>query len=592
MENASIYFRRFLIWRVKHISQKNFILLLSLITGILSGLAAVLLKNTIHYTHHFLTGEFHIENINFLYLAYPVVGIFIAVFFSKNVVKDSLGHGISKILYSLSRGNGKLKRHNNFSSIVASTFTIGFGGSVGAEAPIVLTGASIGSSLGRLFHQNYKTISLLIGCGAAGAISSIFKAPMAGLVFTLEVLMLGLSMASLVPLIISAFSAATVAYFFMGDGAEFSWKLENQFILNNIPFYIILGILGGFISLYFTRMLMWTENNFRKINNPYFRLLAGGLLLSILIFIFPQLYGEGYNTIIAFLNGKKDIVFDNSIFYQFRGYEWVLLALLGLLVLFKVFASAATTGSGGVGGIFAPSLFTGGVMGYFFARLINVSGLWILPESHFTLVGMAAIMAGVLHAPLTAIFLIAEITHGYELFVPLMMTSTISYLTIMYFEPHSIYTKQLARRGELLTHHKDKAVLTLMRLNKVLETDFLPVKSTDTLGSLVKTIAKAKRNLFPVIGSKGQLKGIVLLDDIREIMFNHERYNDTVVEDLMQVPPAFIEINESMDSVMKKFEETGAWNLPVIEDNKYMGFVSKSKIFSVYRRVLIHFSDE
>ncbi|MCW3806006.1 chloride channel protein [Plebeiibacterium marinum] len=592
MESASIYFRRFLIWRVKNISQKRFILILSLFTGILSGLAAVLLKNTIHFTHHLLTGQFHIENTNLLYLAYPVIGIFITVLFAKLIIKDSLGHGVSKILYSLSKGGGKIKNHNNFSSIIASTFTIGFGGSVGAEAPIVLTGASIGSSLGRLFHQNYKTISLLIGCGAAGAVSGIFKAPMAGLVFTLEVLMLGLSMASLVPLIISAFSAASVAYFFMGDGAEFSWHLENQFVLNNIPFYIVLGILGGLISLYFTRMLMWTENKFRKIDNPYFRLLAGGIVLSILIFIFPQLYGEGYNTITAFLNGNKDIVFDNSIFYSLRGYEWSLIGILALLIVFKVFASAATTGSGGVGGIFAPSLFTGGVLGYFFARLINASGLYLLPESHFTLVGMAAIMAGVLHAPLTAIFLIAEITHGYDLFVPLMITSTISYLTIMYFEPHSIYTKQLARKGELLTHHKDKAVLTLMRLNKVLETDFLPVKSTDTLGVLVKTIAKAKRNLFPVIGSKGQLKGIVILDDIREIMFNHDRYNDTVVEDLMQVPPAFIEINESMDSVMKKFEETGAWNLPVIENDKYMGFVSKSKIFSVYRRVLIHFSDE
>ena len=592
MESASIYFRRFLIWRVKNISQKRFILILSLFTGILSGLAAVLLKNTIHFTHHLLTGQFHIENTNLLYLAYPVIGIFITVLFAKLIIKDSLGHGVSKILYSLSKGGGKIKNHNNFSSIIASTFTIGFGGSVGAEAPIVLTGASIGSSLGRLFHQNYKTISLLIGCGAAGAVSGIFKAPMAGLVFTLEVLMLGLSMASLVPLIISAFSAASVAYFFMGDGAEFSWHLENQFVLNNIPFYIVLGILGGLISLYFTRMLMWTENKFRKIDNPYFRLLAGGIVLSILIFIFPQLYGEGYNTITAFLNGNKDIVFDNSIFYSLRGYEWSLIGILALLIVFKVFASAATTGSGGVGGIFAPSLFTGGVLGYFFARLINASGLYLLPESHFTLVGMAAIMAGVLHAPLTAIFLIAEITHGYDLFVPLMITSTISYLTIMYFEPHSIYTKQLARKGELLTHHKDKAVLTLMRLNKVLETDFLPVKSTDTLGVLVKTIAKAKRNLFPVIGSKGQLKGIVILDDIREIMFNHDRYNNTVVEDLMQVPPAFIEINESMDSVMKKFEETGAWNLPVIENDKYMGFVSKSKIFSVYRRVLIHFSDE
>ncbi len=592
MENVSIYFRRFLIWRVKHISQRNFILILSFIIGILSGLASVLLKNTIHFTHHLLTGEFHIDNSNFLYLAYPMVGILISVYFARNIIKDNLGHGIPKILYSLSKSNGKIKSHNNYSSIIASTFTIGFGGSVGAEAPIVLTGASIGSSLGRLFHQNYKTVSLLIGCGAAGAIASIFKAPMAGLVFTLEVLMLGLSMSSLVPLLISASSAATIAFLFLGEGAEFSWQLENTFVLNNIPFYIVLGIIGGFISLYFTRSLIWTESKLHKINNPYLRLVAGGAILSILIFIFPQLYGEGYTTITAFLNGNKDIVFDNSIFYAFKGYEWALLVLLGLLVIFKVVASAATTGSGGVGGVFAPSLFTGGVMGYLFARLINASGLYLLPESHFTLVGMAAIMAGVLHAPLTAIFLIAEITHGYELFVPLMITSTISYLTIMYFEPHSIYTKQLARKGELLTHHKDKAVLTLMRLNKVLETDFLAVKSTDTLGSLVKTIAKARRNLFPVIGSKGQLKGIVLLDDIREIMFNHEMYNTTVVEDFMKVPPAFIEINENMDSVMKKFEETGAWNLPVIEDNKYMGFVSKSKIFSVYRRVLIHFSDE
>ncbi len=592
MEKASIIFRRFLIWRVKYIGQRNFILILSLVTGILSGLAAVLLKNTIYAAHHLLTDQFTIEDQNILYLAYPVVGILIAVLFARLVIKEDLGHGISKILYSLSKKGGNIKAHNSFSSIVASTFTIGFGGSVGAEAPIVLTGASIGSSLGRLFHQNYKTITLLIGCGAAGAISGIFKAPMAGLVFTLEVLMLGLSMTSLVPLIISAFSAATVAYFFMGDGAEFYWHLENPFILNNIPFYIVLGIVGGLTSLYFSRTLIWSENQLHKIKNPYLRLLPGGIILSVLIYIFPQLYGEGYTTITAFLNGNKDIVFDNSLFYQLRENEWALLTLLGMLILFKVFASAATTGSGGVGGVFAPSLFTGGVLGYFFARVVNASGLYVLPESHFTLVGMAAVMAGVLHAPLTAIFLIAEITHGYELFVPLMMASTISYLTITYFEPHSIYTKQLARRGELLTHHKDKAVLTLMRLNKVVETDFLPVKSTDTLGSLVKVIAKAKRNLFPVIGSKGQLKGIVLLDDIREIMFNHDLYNTTTVEDVMQVPPAFLDINENMDSVMKKFEETGAWNLPVIEDEKYMGFVSKSKIFSVYRRVLMHFTDE
>lgn len=592
MGKASVLFRRFLIWRVKHISQRNFVLILSLITGLLSGLAAVLLKNLIHITHHLLTKGFNTDEQNYLYLAYPVIGIFISLLFARLIIKDSLGHGITKILYSLSRKGGRLPRHNNFSSIIASTFTIGFGGSVGAEAPIVLTGGSIGSSLGRLFHQNYKVVSLLMGCGAAGAIAGIFKAPIAGLVFTLEVLMLGLSMSSLIPLLISAFSAAAVAFFFLGEKADFSWHLEKVFELNNIPYYIGLGILGGFISLYFTRSLIKSEHLLRKIYNPYLRLLLGGAVLSILIFAFPQLYGEGYDTIIALLNGNKDIIFDNSLFYFFKSEEWALLILVAMLIIFKVFASAATTGSGGVGGIFAPSLFTGGVMGYFFAKVVNDTGFHTLPETHFTLVGMAAVMSGVLHAPLTAIFLIAEITHGYDLFVPLMITSTISYLTIMYFEPHSIYTKRLALKGELLTHHKDKAVLTLMRLKKVLETDFLPVKSTDSLGTLVKTISQSKRNLFPVIGSKGQLKGIVILDDIRKIMFNHERYNNTYVEDLMTIPPAFIEINESMDSVMKKFDETGAWNLPVIEDDKYLGFVSKSKIFSVYRRVLIHFSDE
>ncbi len=592
MTNLSIIFRRFLIWRVKHISQRNFVLLLSLIVGVLSGLAAVVLKNLIHQTHHLLTSKIEIDSQSYWFLLLPMVGIFITVIFSNKIIRDSLGHGVSKILYAIGKGGGNIKSHNNYSSIIASTFTIGFGGSVGAEAPIVLTGASIGSSLGKLFHQNYKVITLLIGCGAAGAIGSIFKAPMAGLVFTLEVLMLGLSMASLIPLLISAVSAASVAFFFLGDGAEFSWKLETPFILNNIPFYILLGIIGGFVSLYFSRTLMWSENKLRAIKNPFVRVVAGGTILSLLIFLLPPLYGEGYTTITSFLNGNNDIVFDNSLFYNLKGNEWVLIALVGLLATFKVFATAATTGSGGVGGVFAPSLFTGGVMGFFFAKVVNMTGLMNLPESHFTLVGMAAIMAGVLHAPLTAIFLIAEITHGYELFVPLMITSTISYLTIMYFEPHSIYTKQLARKGELLTHHKDKAVLTLMRLNKVLETDFLPVKSTDTLGQMVKTIAKAKRNLFPVIGSKGQLKGIVLLDDIREIMFNHDQYDKTVVEDFMKVPPGFINIDENMDSVMKKFEETGAWNLPVIENDKYLGFVSKSKIFSVYRRVLIHFSDE
>ncbi len=592
MEKVSQLLGKFLVWRVKNISQKHFVLFLSLLVGIFSGLAAVVLKNTIHFTHSVLTGSFQLEGQNYLYLAYPMIGILITVLIIRFFIKDSLGHGVSKILYAISKRGGHIKPHNNYSSILTSTFTIGFGGSVGAEAPIVLTGASIGSTLGRLFHMNYKTIILLMGCGAAGAIGGIFKAPIAGLVFTLEVLMLDLTMASLVPLLISAVSAATVAYFFLGKDVEFAFALEAPFHLNNIPYYLVLGILAGFISLYFTRGVMFVEQRFGKFNNRYVKWGVGGVILSLLIFLFPPLYGEGYNTITALLNGQSATIMGNSFFYGFHDNNWAVLCFLLLLIIFKVFATAVTTGSGGIGGIFAPTLFMGGVTGYFFARLINNFGWVNLPASHFTLVGMGGMMAGVMHAPLTAIFLIAEITNGYGLFIPLMITATIAYLTIMYFEPHSIYTKRLAAKGELITHHKDKAVLTLMRLEKVLEKDFKTVHPEMTLGELVKVISTSKRNIFPVLDHNNQMTGIVLLDDIREIMFNNELYHETLVEELMSVPPAMIECNENMDCVMRKFEETGAWNLPVVEDGKYLGFVSKSKIFSVYRRVLIHFSDE
>ncbi|TRX66107.1 chloride channel protein [Carboxylicivirga sp. M1479] len=581
-----------LIWRVKNISQKHFILLLSLLVGIFSGLAAVTLKNTIHFTHHLLTENFNLENRNYLYLAYPMIGILITVLIIKYFVKDSLGHGVSKILYAISKRGGHIKGHNNYSSIITSTFTIGFGGSVGAEAPIVLTGASIGSSLGRLFRMNTKIIILLMGCGAAGAIAGIFKAPIAGLVFTLEVMMLDLTMASIIPLLISAITASTIAYFFLGKGAEFAFVLEAPFHLNNIPYYVLLGILAGFISLYFTRGIMNTEKQFGKMKSPFSKWIVGGLSLSLLIFIFPPLYGEGYQTIISLLNGNSQEVMGGSFFYGWHDNAWALVGFLVLLIVFKVFATAATTGSGGIGGIFAPTLFMGGVTGYLFAKVINTLGFSEVPSSHFTLVGMAGMMAGVMHAPLTAIFLIAEITNGYGLFIPLMITATIAYLTIMYFEPHSLYTKRLAAKGELITHHKDKTVLTLMRLDKVLETDFKCIKPDMTLGELVKVISTSKRNIFPVLNHHEELQGIVLLDDIREIMFNHEMYSETKVEELMSLPPAMIECDENMDKVMRKFEETGAWNLPVVKGGKYLGFVSKSKIFSVYRRVLIHYSDD
>jgi CIC family chloride channel protein len=581
-----------LIWRIRHIKPKHFLLILSYLVGLFSGLAAVILKNTIHFTHQLLTEGFHNDGMNWLYLAYPMLGILMTFLFVRYVIKDDIGHGITKILHSFSRSGGNLKSHNAYSSIIASTFTIGFGGSVGAEAPIVLSGASIGSWLGRLFHLNYKTITLLIACGSAGAIAGIFKAPIAGLVFTLEVLMLDLTMASIVPLLISSVTATSVAYFFLGKASEFTFHLESPFLLNNLPYYALLGIVGGFVSLYLTYANMYVEGKIAKLNNPWFKWVAGGILLSLLIFLFPPLYGEGYGTITALLSGNTDLVVQGSFFYTLKDNPLIIIGFLFFLVALKIIATAATNGGGGVGGIFAPTLFTGGVTGFLLVRLMNSFSGVNLPESHFTLVGMAALMAGVMHAPLTAIFLIAEITNGYALFIPLILTSTISYITIMYFEPHSIYTKRLAQKGQLLTHQKDKAVLTLMRLNKVLETDFLKVHPKQTLGELIKIIAKSQRNIFPVVDEKDTLLGIVLLDNIREIMFNRELYNDTTVEMRMIVPPAFIEEGENMEQVMRKFEETGAWNLPVVENGRYKGFVSKSKIFSVYRRVLNHFSVE
>ncbi|MFT5748807.1 MAG: CIC family chloride channel protein [Ancylomarina sp.] len=577
---------------MKHIKERQFVLILSFIVGIISGLAALLLKTTIHQTHHFLTHSLNVDSGNLLYLGYPAIGILLTILFVKFFVKDNIGHGVSKILYAISQKNSQIKSHNNYSSIIASTLTIGFGGSVGAEAPVVLTGASIGSNLGRLFHLNYKTITLMVGCGVAGAIGGIFKAPMAGMVFTLEVLMLDLTMASLIPLLISSITGASIAYFFMGKGVLLTYVIEDAFVLSNFPYYILLGVFTGLVSLYFTRAGMYIESQLERITNSYKKLVLGGLALGIMIFLFPPLYGEGYTTIQALIDGNVDGLVNNSVFYFLKDNYWLLLAYVALVLVFKVIASTVTTGSGGVGGIFAPSLFLGGVSGFFVARFINGFNFIKLSESNFTLIGMAGVMAGVMHAPLTAIFLIVEITGGYALFIPIMVTATIAYLTIMYFEPHSIYTKRLAKRGELITHNKDKAVLTLMKLGKVIETDLQKIDPDASLGELVKIISHSHRNIFPVVDKENVLLGIVLLDDIRHIMFNPEMYEETYVRDLMTMPPAILEADSLMDAVMKRFEETGAWNLPVTMDGKYYGFVSKSKIFNVYRRVLVHFSDE
>ena len=527
-----------------------------------------------------------------MYLVYPVVGIFLAGWFVRNIVKDDISHGVTKILYAISRRQGRIKRHNIWSSTIASAITIGFGGSVGAEAPIVLTGSAIGSNLGSVFKMEHRTLMLLVGCGAAGAIAGIFKAPIAGLVFTLEVLMIDLTMSSLLPLLISAVTAATVSYIVTGTEAMFKFHLDQAFELERIPFVILLGIFCGLISLYFTRAMNSVEGVFGKLNNPYKKLAFGGVMLSVLIFLFPPLYGEGYSSLEALLTDNADALLNNTYFFDFRNYAFVVVLYVIGLVFIKVVATAFTNGSGGVGGVFAPSLFTGGVTGFLIAYLINMTGVITVPVSYFVLAGMAGVMSGVMNSPLTAMFLIAEITSGYSLLVPLMITSVTAHLTGRGMEPYSIYARRLAMKGDLITHNKDKAVLTLMKLNKVIETDLQTISIEATLGDLVKKVSRSSRNIFPVIDENEALLGIVLLDDIRKIMFNQDLYNVTFVRDFMTTPPTIVDVTDSMDLVMKKFEDTGAWNLPVIEEGRYIGFVSKAKIFNTYRRVLQHFSDE
>ena len=596
MEKINIgIIQRFIIWRENEIQEKHFILMLSFLVGLFTAFAALILKYLIHFIQNFLTDNFDSTEANYLYLVYPVVGIFLAGLFVRNIVKDDISHGVTKILYAISRRQGRIKRHNIWSSTIASAITIGFGGSVGAEAPIVLTGSAIGSNLGSLFKMEQRTLMLLVGCGAAGAISGIFKAPIAGLVFTIEVLMIDLTMSSLLPLLITSVTAATVSYVVTGQEAMFKFHMDQPFLLERIPYVILLGIFCGLVSLYFTRAMNVVENFYARFKGVYSKLVLGGVMLSILIFLFPPLYGEGYDTIELLLNGisnmEWDTVMNNSLFY---GYGNLLLVYLLLIVLFKVFASAATNGGGGCGGIFAPSLFLGCIAGFIFSHFSNELGIFPgLPEKNFALMGMAGVMSGVMHAPLTGVFLIAELTGGYDLFLPLMIVAVSSYLTIIVFEPHSIYSMRLAKKGELLTHHKDKAVLTLMKMENVVEKDFVTVHPEMDLGELVKAISTSHRIVFPVTDKNGVLLGIVLLDDIRNIMFRQELYHRFTVNKLMTSVPARLFDTDSMEQVMKTFDDTKAWNLPVVDrDGRYLGFVSKSKIFNSYRQVLVHFSED
>ncbi len=567
------------------------VLLLSVVIGVWGGVSAVLLKNIAYYTHQWVTQGFDFGKGYYIYLALPLIGLSLTVLFTNYVVKDKLSHGVSIVLHSISKRFGRLPSHNLYSSMIASIFTITFGGSMGFEAPIVLTGGAIGSFLGRRFHMNRKTIIILVGAGASGALAGIFKAPIASTVFSLEILMIDLTMASLIPILIASVTGASMAYFLMGNQVLFSIHLSQAYQVDNLPYYAILGIFTGLVSLYFTRTTFMIENLMDKFKRKIDKVLVGGIVLGIIIYIFPSIYGEGYEFLRMLISGNASVLVNQNIITS-SGRIWHLLLLLALILIFKVIAMATTGASGGVGGIFAPSLFMGGVAGVFYAKMINLLPFANVPEKNMGLVGMAGVMAGVMHAPLTGIFLVAEFTGNYQLFAPLIFTAIFSYLTISLFESHSIYTKRLAEKGELITHHKDKAVLQMMKVSNLIETNFRTINKNANLGDLVQILANSERNLVAVVDDDNNFQGIIFMNDIRNIIFKPELYNTIRVDELMYMPEPLVNPDETMEEVAKKFQDTGNYNLPVIRDGKYLGFVSRAQVFSQYRKLLREFSDE
>lgn len=596
VNNRSVLIRKISIWSSKHLSQKQFLIILALLVGIGSALAAQILKLLIYEIEHLLTSQFDTTQANRLFLVYPIIGIFITALFIKYVVRDNIGHGVTKILYALSRKQGNIRSHNQWSSVIASAITIGFGGSVGAESPIVLTGSAIGSNLGRMFRLDHKTMILLIGCGASGAIAGIFKAPIAGLMFTLEVLMVDMTMATLLPLLVSCLTATCITYAWTGTEPMFNFTLSDPFVVGRVPTTVMLGIFCGFISLYFTRVMNWFEQIFGKIHGMYGKLALGGGVLAILIYFFPPLYGEGYNTISVLLSGSTGVetssVLNTSLFY---GRTDILLFYLGLIIVFKVFATTATNGGGGCGGTFAPSLFLGCIGGFLFSRLWNLYGFYDVntPETNYALLGMAGVMSGVFHAPLTGVFLIAELTGGYALFLPLMIVSVSSYLTINAFERHSIYAMRLARKGELLTHHKDRSVLTLMSLDSIIDKERPCLRPDMFLGQIVLAISTSKSLHFAVVDMKGGLCGVINVNSIRKIIFRSELYRMYRANQLMEQPQIKLYTDDNMQTIMDKFAKCDAGTLPVLNaDGTFVGFVSRTRLYASYRQIMKDFSEE
>lgn len=577
-------------------SKRQIVLGLSFVVGLCAGVVAFVLKFLTSQIHVLLTDGFETSSLNMLYLVYPAVGIFLSLLFVKYVVKDDIGHGVTKILYAISRKKARIKPHNRWSSVVASSITIGFGGSVGAEAPIVLTGSAWGSDLGKRFHLPPSTVMLLVGCGAAGAVAGIFKAPIAGVMFVLEVLMLDLNMASLLPLLVTSITAVSVSYAFYGTEPMFSFSMLKSFTIDIIPGCILLGVFCGLVSLYFTRAMNWFEQIFARFPNCWFRYVFGATVLGLLIYFLPALYGEGYDVISQLINdASPDAIMHNTWFYG-RGPVF-LLVYLSLVLLLKVFASSATNGGGGCGGVFAPSLFVGAIAGYIFSSVwdmllsLNLGNDGFIMPRNCVLYGMAGLMSGVMHAPLTGIFLIAELTGGYRLFVPLMIVSVVSYLTIILFEPHSIYAMRLARKGELLTHDKDDAILTVLNLGALLEKNFIVVRPEWDLGKACIAISGARRDIFPVVDRSGRLIGVMSLDSVRKYMFRPELYHKYVVRNFMKEPPALLSTADTLKVATRKFDETHAWNLPVVDETgRYIGFISRSGLFNSYRQTLVDFT--
>ncbi|HKL34618.1 MAG TPA: chloride channel protein [Tangfeifania sp.] len=582
---------RFLRFRERNMSERSFITALSVVVGIFAGLAAVVLKNTVHLTQTLVSKLVSQEVHNYIYFALPILGITLTILVIKYVIRRNVRHGIPNVLYGISKKKGFIKGHNLYSSVITSALTVGFGGSVGLEGPTVATGTAWGSWLAKNFKLSYKNRILMLACACAGAMAAIFKAPIAAIVFAVEVIMIDLTVFSLVPLLLSSATAVVVSYLFLGQNVLYPFEVQEAFVINDLPYYILLGIISGFVSVYFTKVYMFFSGFFDKLKNNFNRLMFGGVGLGILVFLFPSLYGEGYDAINSGLEGNLDYLYNNSLFYDYRDELWATLILLGLVIMLKVIATSLTFGAGGIGGIFAPTLFMGVNTGMLFALINNTLGIHKINSNNFALIGMAGLIAGVLHAPLTGIFLIADISGGYKLFVPLMITATFAYIIVRTFTPNSVYHIQLAQRRQLLTHDKDANVLQMLEVRNLIENDFERLSPDATLRDLTDAISRNHRNLFPVVDNEGIMKGMVKMDDVRDLIFKQDLYDKVKISDLMYMPEYSIDPDDNMEEVAKKFESSGRYNLAVIDKNgKYFGFISRARVFTKYRKQIIDVS--